>query len=818
MNQKCEFVMASTEKHRRLSFLAVSSLAAAPCLACLSFLSACTAADSTSRGCGHGTTAVASAVVDELDVGGPAEVINTANPRTRTGFGPPPFRYWRIRGDVVTPEMTALEWASDSPAPLQWNFIGPRPVSNEYWSGSNNAGGRVVSIACHPSNSAIAYAASASGGVWKTVNSGVAWTPMSDNSANMNHGAITIDSAFPQTIYAATGEYTTGASGGGLLRSLDGGVTWTLLASSSTLSSTCSGIHVVSGSSATSPAVIHWTGAASYKRSTNGGVTWTTPISSNCSSLAVDPANSQRVFVAVNGSGIRRSLDGGASFTTLSTGLPATGFTRIVLAQSRSAPDVLYAAYANGGSSIGFYRSADGGTTWTQLTNTPAFASPQAWYDMSVGVDPVNANHVYCGGVSPQYATAGVIESTNGGQSWTEISAIGGQIHPDQHWIAFAADNTPWFGCDGGVWRRVGSSWVNCNATLGAIQNYTINEHPNDANRIMVGTQDNGSAGTSTGALVWPQLVGGDGGYGAYLNDVYTTLFTTYTYLRVYRKTATTTTDISGPWSSDSREWIAPLIADRNGGNALYGGTNRLWKNAAATSSATWTPISDTTVADGGTLTAIATVVGVPNMLWVGNSNGGVWRSDNGGSTWTRARTVDGTRIAEISTRPNSPLTACIARNAQSGSRVLRTDDGVAWTNLTGTLPSNITAKALAVDWDRGIPSIYLGSGAGMYSTFDAGTTWFKAGPDLPNVNIGQLEINRARRTIAAGTYGRGAWRSALPKPADLNFDGLVNAADLTILLNGWGACASTMNCPADISGDGSVDAADLTMLLNAWG
>ncbi len=701
---------------------------------------------------------------------------------------------------------------------MHWNFIGPKPVSSEYWSGNNNAGGRVASIACHPTNSAIAYAASASGGIWKTVNSGSAWTPMSDSSANLNHGAVAIDSAFPETIYAGTGEYTTGASGGGLLRSLDGGLTWSVLADSAILSSTCSGLKVISGATATTPTAIHWTGGSSYKRSTNGGTTWTTPIAGNCSSLAVDPVNSQRVFVAVNGGGIRRSQDGGVTFTTLSTGLPASGFTRIVLAQSRSTPDVLYAAYANGGTSIGFYRTADGGTTWTQLVNTPAFASPQAWYDMSVGVDPSNANHVFCGGVSPQYATAGVIESTNGGESWTEISGSGGQIHPDQHWIAFAADNTPWFGCDGGVWRRVNNAWVNCNSTLSAIQNYTIAEHPNDANRVMVGTQDNGSAGTSTGSINWPQLVGGDGGYGAYMNDVYNTLFTTYVYLAIYRKTGSTTTEITGPWSSDTREWIAPLIADRNGGTALYGGTNRLWKNAAATTSATWTAISDTTLADGGTLTALATVIGAPGVLWVGNSKGGVWRSDNDGATWTRARTNDGTRIAAICTRPSHPLTACIARNTSSGSRVLRCVDGATWTNLTGTLPSGVTAKALEVDWDRGTPSIYLGSGAGIYSTFTLGSSWIKAGPDLPNVNIGQLEISRSRRTIVAGTYGRGAWRSALPKAADLDFDGAVSASDLTILLNGWGVCASSLNCPADINGDGMVDAADLSMLLSAWG
>ncbi len=701
-------------------------------------------------------------------------MISTTNPRNRTGFGPPPYRYWRILGDVVTDEMRALEWNLDTPAPMDWVFIGPRPVSNEYWSGTNNAGGRVVSIACHPSLAGTAYAASASGGIWKTTDTGANWTPVTDGSANLNHGVVTLDAAFPDAVYAGTGEYTTGSTGGGLLRSLDGGTTWSTVAGNATLGPTCSGLAVVPGKSAASPAAIHWTGDNGYKRSVNGGASWTTPVAGSCSSLVVDPVNTQRIFVAVRGGGIRRSLNGGSTFTTLAGGLPTTGFDRIVMAQCRGTPDVLYAAFASGGNVAGFYRTADGGETWTLLSATPNFAAPQAWYDLSVGVDPTNPNRVFCGGVSPLYATAGVIESSNGGQTWTEISGSGGQIHPDQHAIAFGADNTPWFGCDGGVWRRVGSTWSNRNATLAAIQNYTIHEHPNDAKRVMTGTQDNGMAGTATGSLVWPQLTAGDGGYGVYLNEVYTTLFTTYVYLRVYRKTGNTTTDISGPWSNDSREWIAPLVADLNGGTTIYGGTNRVWRNLSSLS--------------------------------------------GGSATWTRARTNDGTRIAAISTRPGDPLTAVIVRNASSGVRVLRTLNALNWTSLTGTMPTGVTAKALAVDWDRGVPTLFVGSGAGVYTSFNAGAAWTKSGPDLPNVNIGQLEINRARRTIAVGTYGRGAWRSALPRPADLDLNGAIDASDLSILLGGWGVCGDRLNCPADIDANGIVDGADLTLLLSSWG
>jgi hypothetical protein len=202
----------------------------------------------------------------------------------------------------------------------------------------------------------------------------------------------------------------------------------------------------------------------------------------------------------------------------------------------------------------------------------------------------------------------------------------------------------------------------------------------------------------------------------------------------------------------------------------------------------------------------------------VGNSAGGVWRSTNSGTTWTRARTNDGTRIAAISARPGDPLTAVIVRNASSGQRVLRTTNALTWTNVTGTMPSGVTAKALAVDWDRGVPTLFVGSGAGVYTSFNSGASWTKSGPDLPNVNIGQLEINRARRTIAVGSYGRGAWRSVLPRATDLDLNGSIDGGDLAILLDSWGPCASPFSCSADIDANGSIDGADLTLILTTWG
>ena len=751
------------------------------------------------------------------------DVISCESPRTRPGYGPPPYRYWRIVGGTVPTAGFALESTLDAPGPMAWTFVGPRPVVGWNASVQENLGGRVASVACHPTNAAIAYIGTASGGVWKTIDTGANWTPLTDAMPNLNSGAVCIDQNFPAAIYAGTGEYVSGSRGDGIYRSLDEGASWSQIASAATLGYECSGLEVISGKSATAPAVIHWTGSSGYRRSTDGGSTWTNSgLASDCSSLAVDRTNPQLVYVAQEGFGIFKSINGGTSFAPLQSGLPplATGaIRRIVIAIAPNAPGTLYAAFVNssGGGLEGLYRTTNSGSAWTKLTQTPDFPTPQGWWSLSIGVDPTNANHVYCGGVTPLYSIAGVIETTDGGTSWTEICQDGGRIHPDQQCIAFGADNIPWFGCDGGIYRRSSAQWINCNATLAAIQNYSIAQHPSDPNRMMAGAQDNFTNGTASGSLAWEEISGGDGGNCAFGPSSYTTLYTSFPNLVIYRTVGKKQTSINGPWSQDLRAWLAPLVADPDAPDTLLAGSNRAWRTTNASTDADWTAISDTTVANGGTLSVITTVKSLPDVVWVGNSKGGVWRTTNGGQGWTQIRAADGVAITAICTRTSNSDTAFISRDASTGTRVLRTNDGATWTDMTGSLPASIQAKTLAVDWDRSVPTMYLGSGAGIYASFTLGASWVKNGTDLPNVNIGQLEIDPIRRTIIVGTYGRGAWRSPMPQPFDIDANGQIAGADLSDLLSSWGLCPVGGLCPADIDLNGTVDGTDLTMVLSGW-
>jgi photosystem II stability/assembly factor-like uncharacterized protein len=717
-------------------------------------------------------------------------------------MGPPPFGYWRITSEPVPNWVPAPPRPTDTPGP--WSSLGPHPIINEYWSGNANASGRVVSIAIDPTSPSTVYIASASGGIWKTADAGLNWAPLTDELSILTHGYVALDPSNHNTVYAGTGEYVTGSGGDGLFRSLDAGATWTRIATASQVGSTISKVVI----DPTDPTRIYTSGNLGFIRSTTGGSAWSTCLSGACSDLVLNPQTPQTLFIARDGDGVYRSIDGGNTVAKLTNGLPSTGMASIALAIGASNPSVVYAAFANTSSGLlGLYRTSDGGNTWSLLANTPNFPSPQAWYDMCLAVDPTNENTVYAGGVFPSYAVAGVIRSTNGGASWTDITVGpgGGQVHPDMHAIVVGPDGTLWVGSDGGIWKStsIGTSWTNCNATLNITQNYQIALHPTDPAMVIGGTQDNGTI-NRTGSDPWPQILSGDGGFACYDFTNPSRRYITYVNLDVFRQFGGTT-DISGPWSGDPRQFIAPLVMDPGNAHTLIGGTNRVWRTTNADgASVTWTPISDSSVCGGSTLTAIAIAPGASNTIYVGGDSGRIAVTTDAATWPDRSGGLSGSTVSDLIINPAAPGSVYVSFAGTGGIRVARTDNyGQNWADRTGTLPSGVAAKSLAVDWRFNPPTLYLGSGAGIYSSADDGMSWTKDGADFPNVIVDDLRIDTVANTITAGTYGRGTFRATLPVPPPAcyaNCDNstappILNVADFTCFLQRFAAGDPYANC-----------------------
>src|SRR5437764_153402 len=236
-----------------------------------------------------------------------------------------------------------------------WTAIGPAPTT----SGGGINSGRITALVVSPTNSSVIYVGGAQGGVWKTTNGGTSWTPLTDTQCSLAIGSLAMDPLNSNIIYAGTGEENFSQDsyyGCGILKSVDGGATWSTLGGSiwdtNTGGATIARIQVVpSATDVGSSSIILAATRFGCYRSTNGGANWTQTRAGVGTDVVVDPANRDTVYVA-NGwlfgdanNGIYKSTDGGATFgAKLGGGLPTTSVGRIVLGISAAAPQTVYAA------------------------------------------------------------------------------------------------------------------------------------------------------------------------------------------------------------------------------------------------------------------------------------------------------------------------------------------------------------------------------------------------------------------------------------------------------------------------------------------
>ncbi len=361
-----------------------------------------------------------------------------------------------------------------------WTFIGPEPtipLLSEPFTGSPNVSGRVTALAVDATNASVIYAGGADGGVWKTTNGGTSWSPLTDTQVSLAIGSIAIDPSNHNIIYAGTGEDNNnqdGYTGAGILKSTDGGTTWTNLPGPfvGPFGATTGGGSI--GSLAVHPtngqillAGVTLSGNDGVFRSTDGGSTWTNVLGGAgfpATAVVFDPTNGNNAYAAIGPSsgtssnGVWGSKDGGVTWTGLLTAGSAPA-GRVALALAPSTPTTLYASVANAtdGSLYAMYKTTNSGTTWTQLTSIPNYCNPQCWYDMALAVAPNNASVVFAVGAY-QYATSSqttVVRTTDGGTTWSILGggANGVNVHTDGHAVAYSSTaGIVYVGTDGGVW------------------------------------------------------------------------------------------------------------------------------------------------------------------------------------------------------------------------------------------------------------------------------------------------------------------------------------------------------------------------------
>ena len=406
---------------------------------------------------------------------------------------------------------------------LQFRSIGPAIM-----------GGRIDDFAVVESNPHIVFTATASGGLWRTTNNGTTWDPLFDNEAVSSIGDVDIVQSNPDVIWVGTGEPNNRQSsswGNGVYKSTDGGKTWTNVGLKDTHHIGRIIIDQKNPDTVYVAALGHLWGANKERglfKTIDGGKTWTNTKFINedtgFSDLAMDPTDSNTLYAAAYqrrrtafgfqgggpGSGLYKTTDGGTTWTKLTNGLPAGDAGRIGLDIYRKDPKVVYAIYEHSTES-GVYRSDDKGETWKKQSAT----NPRPAYYSQIRVDPSNDQRVYVLGAS-WYV------SDNGGKSFQNSPF--GRIHGDYHalWINPANSNHLLTGTDGGIHYSYdkGRTWDYVN-TIALGQFYEVGFDFRKPYWVYGGLQDNGSWGapayttnvTGVSNDEWIRVGGGDGFY-----------------------------------------------------------------------------------------------------------------------------------------------------------------------------------------------------------------------------------------------------------------------------------------------------------------
>jgi len=648
-----------------------------------------------------------------------------------------------------------------------WEFLGPAPLT----SGSTRLGGRTNSIAIAPTNTSTLYIGTALGGVWRSTNLGASWMPLTDDQPSLAMGSVCVDPTNANIIYAGTGEQNNSGDsyyGAGVLRSMDGGASWTRVGESEFV--------VPTGGGATisrvlvdpaSPNIVYVASNFGLFKSANRGDTWELKLSGRSplaavSELVMDPSDSRILYAGLGlpasaaNKGIYKSTDSGETWTQLDIGLPTANIGRINFDISRSNPQILYAAVHNptAGAPIFRLKTTDGGASWKPLPDCSGSCG-QGAYNLTVAVHPHNPDIVYQGAVS-------LFRSTDGGATWNTR----GSGHPDHHALKFDDEGNLYIGSDGGLFLlNAADQLFSLNTNLGITQFYPgVAVHPLNASIVMAGSQDNGSDKT-TGDLQWRVICGGDGAYQAIEGmdgDPDNVWYCSSQHLGI-RKTIndgqSTFSAVSGILDrAAGSAFVAPFLIDPNSSNVLITGTRSVWRTED--SAANW--VANSPELTTGTIRSLAFArLDSATTYFAGTSAGEIWRTTDTGANWTLVST--GLPTARIVTHlAVDPFDSNIVYATFSGfgtGHVFRSmDQGDSWRDISSNLP-NLPTTALLIDAYGAIRTLYVGTDLGVFRSLDDGASWERFSPGLPNVRVEDLVLNPNTGVLVASTHGRGLWR-----------------------------------------------------------
>ncbi len=704
---------------------------------------------------------------------------------------------------------TQLANTIDNDFPDSWQSIGP-----------NNIGGRSLCLAVHPVDTGTIFIGSASGGLWKSTTGGLgaaAWSLINTGYPSLAVSSIAIDSANPNVMFIGTGEnygyqyslngldvrVTRGMYGIGILKTTDGGLTWTKSLDWSYQNQT--GVWDVIINPQNSNILYAATSEGIYK-STNAGGNWFSVLNYKMViDLMINPVNPNILYASIgnltnnaptpiNERGIFKTTNAGQNWFKLSGGLPSDWSGKANLDMYKGNPDFIYASICNDVTNyVGFYRSTNGGLNWT-LGSTSVPSSNQGWYNNGVIVKPDNPEIILVGTINVEKSTnGGVSFSTKSSwSSWYTGATPPGQpegpanfVHADVHNFTVNPKdpNKVYIITDGGLYRSnnfaESNSFYSCNGGYITSQFYaSFANSYQDSNYCIGGLQDNRSA-FYQGTVAWYKTFMGDGLSSAVnsLND--NIVYTEYVYGDIYKSTnrGVNWTEVSPPNSGSSSYYCfaTPYICCKSNPNVLYVGSIGVYKST--TGGGNWTGPYGSSIMNAKVLSMVVSNY-TTDTIYVGtvpsSAPAGIFRSIDGGLNWVNitGSSMPNKYPTDININPNNSKEVYVTFGGFNNSHIFKsTNSGNNWVDITNNLP-NVPHHCIVID-PLYPNNIYAGNDLGVYASTNSGQSWGEFRTGMPYTLVFDLTISYPNRKLRATTHGNGVWqRNLVSVPVNITSTG----------------------------------------------
>ncbi len=692
---------------------------------------------------------------------------------------------------------------------LSFRSIGPALMS-----------GRISDIAIDPVKPNTWYVAVGSGNLWKTTNAGTTWNPIFDHYPSYSIGCVTLDPSDHNTVWVGTGEAVGGRHvgyGDGVYLSRDGGKSFVHrgLPESEHIAKiivdprNSNVIYVASQGPLWSKG-----GERGLYKSTDQGETWSLILSkgpfTGVTDIVLDPTDHKVLYAAthqrhrtvaalMNGgpeSGIFKSIDGGATFQQLKKGLPSGDKGKIALGVSQQDSSVIYASIELPGKKGGFWRSTDGGNSWTKRSDYISGGTGPHYYQ-EMFVDPHRFDVIY-------QANVVLGRSEDGGSTWSSLRRR--TKHVDNHAVAFHPNDPDFLlvGCDGGLYKSFDRGQTyDFTENLPLTQFYKVDvDYDWPVYHVVGGTQDNNTQYGPTRTLSrngirnsdWKITIGGDGHDCAIDPKDPDTIYceSQQGYIRRYdRKTGESVDIRPQPGAGEDYfrfNWDSPILISPHSHTRLYFGSKILHRSDDRGNS--WTalsgdlsrgrdrltlPIMDriwsvdatwdvSAMSKHGNITSISESPLVEGLIYVGTDDGLIQVTEDGGKNWRRVEKIYGVPefafINDIKADLHEPETVYAALdNHKEGEYepflIKSTDRGKTWRSIVADLPSRLLVWRIIQDHVNQ-DLLFAGTETGVYCTLTGGKNWIKLAAGVPTIPFRDLAIQRRENDLVGATFGRG--------------------------------------------------------------